>query len=49
MKCLLLEELSNALSARQLLLLPIPWELIVLVLEQTQAEGGLTSHTLIRA
>lgn len=50
MKCLLLEELSNALmSARQILLLPIRWELIVLVLEQNQAacsciDYGLTFH-----
>lgn len=50
LRCLLLKELSNTLmSARQILLLPIRWELIVLVLEQNQAEGWLTSHALIRA
>lgn len=49
MRCLLPEELSNTLmSARQIMLLPLQRELIVLVLEQKRAEGWLTTHPLIR-
>lgn len=37
------------MSARQILLLPIQWELMVLALEQNQAGGWLASLALIRA